>query len=516
VANIETALAAAYLLTGQAGELVDRLRDYCPAATRMETWRSTSGVSVIRSSGPDLLSVQSGLDHMAALAGATAKQYFVLEANDQPAEFIEQATSRAKGTEVLLMEGNNAARVKGQLGPLLRYGDVVLVHAPQKAGIDAIASELIGAMAPNRFFIDLQAIQENLTRYRMHLGPSVAIYAMVKALAYGTEISHLAVAVQHLGVDGFGVSTPDEAIALRRSGVTAPILVMLCTPGEAAKMIEHDLVPVINSFDLLEAIAQATRRAGCTLEVHMEIDTGMGRTGVSTQDAVEMANQIRAAEMRLAGVMTHFASADDPRQDASTQNQIERFDECVAAIRAAGHPALMIHAANTAAAARFPNARYDMVRIGLGLYGIHPSEAVREALELMPAVALVSQISRVQEFHLGDRIGYGGTYAVLRDDFRGAVVPIGYHDGVPWSASNRGFVMVNGKRAAIVGRVSMDSMVVDVSDIPDARQGADVLIYGSYGGYTLPVEEISTASGTIPYELLARTGPRVQRIFLGL
>jgi alanine racemase len=527
-ANVETALTAAYLLGATAEQIIDALKTYRPVATRLETWRSSSGVTVISNThGGDLLSIQAALDHMQAVAAPSARKFFVYEANrEEPLELLDRRAV-ASGVDELIVVGSrdrewgvcvsSVAEARERLASKLRWGDVIVVHSGSKSGIDAVASELIGAIAPNRLYVDLQAIKENISRFKRHVGPRTRILAMVKALAYGTEVSHLAAAVQEMGVSGFGVSTPDEGIALRKAGVEGEILVMLTTPSEAEKVVEHGLTPVVYSRDILEPLARAASQAGKVIDVHLEVDTGMGRTGVFPESAVEVAQAISSSgSLRLAGVMTHFASADEEAKDAVSRTQIDAFARTNRLLEESGFTDILRHAAATSATARFPDAHFDMVRIGIGLYGVYPSEAVRHALPLVPAVSLVSRISRVQGFRKGSRIGYGGTYEVSRDDFRGAIVPIGYHDGMPWTSSNHGITLINGKEAAIVGRVSMDSMVVDVSDIPDAQQGVDVLIFGSHQGYELPVERVASLAGTMSYEMLARVGPRVQRIFLGV
>jgi alanine racemase/UDP-N-acetylmuramoyl-tripeptide--D-alanyl-D-alanine ligase len=241
----------------------------------------------------------------------------------------------------------------------------------------------------------------------------------------------------------------------------------------------------------------------------------MGRLGVKPEQALKLARRIAAmGNLRLVGLMTHFASAENPEEDDFTLQQIARFVEVKELLRKAGFSDLLCHASATAGAARFPQAAFDMIRVGLGLYGIYPSAAVAEAIDLDLAVALVSRVIEVKEYSRGERIGYGGTFKVPYDGFRVGVVPIGYHDGIPLNFSNRSKVLVNGKEVGIIGRVSMDSMAIDLSEQLLIENGANVLIYGKYGGDELRPEDVAGNSDTIPYELLARVGPRVQRIFI--
>jgi alanine racemase len=241
---------------------------------------------------------------------------------------------------------------------------------------------------------------------------------------------------------------------------------------------------------------------------------------VAPQEALTAARLLRGSGVtRLTGLMTHLASADDPTADADSRDQLHRFEAAVAAIQAEageGDPPPLRHAAATAGAVRFPEARLDMVRLGLGIYGIHPSPAVAEAVELNLAVAFVSRLAQVALWPRGQRIGYGGTYVVEAERQRVGIVAVGYNDGVPWRSSNRGEVLVLGRRVRVLGRVSMDSMAVDLDPVPEAAVGDEVLILGSHDGQELRPEEVAHRAETIPYELLVNIDSRrVQRLFQG-
>jgi alanine racemase len=217
----------------------------------------------------------------------------------------------------------------------------------------------------------------------------------------------------------------------------------------------------------------------------------------------------------VTGLMTHLASAEDPAADDDTRRQLALFDRARAELADAGFGGLLCHAAATAAAARFPAARYDMVRLGLGLFGLYPSAAVESAIRLQLAVTLLSRIAEVRTLARGDRVGYGGTYTVTAERLRVGVLPLGYHDGIPWSLSNRGAALVEGRPAPILGRISMDSMVVGLAQAPEAVAGSEALLFGVHHGAVLRPEEVAAQAGTIAYELLARLGPRIQRIYTG-
>jgi Alr-MurF fusion protein len=271
---------------------------------------------------------------------------------------------------------------------------------------------------------------------------------------------------------------------------------------------------VIYSAELVDSFIAALQGSGRTLDVHLKIDTGMHRLGVPPAIAVELAQRIHSSGvMRLTGVCTHFASAEDPDSDDFTRQQIAAFNHVIAGLEAHGFNDLQIHAANTAGAIRFPEAHYNMVRIGLGLYGIYPSEAARKMIDLELAVGLTSRITSIQEFSVGDTLGYNRTFTAKRRSKVG-IVPFGYDDGLPWQLSGVGQVLVEGRAAPIVGRISMDQMQIDLTDIPGASIGAEVLLYGTHNGHTLRPEQVSQMAGTISYELLTRLGERVHRIYI--
>jgi alanine racemase len=256
---------------------------------------------------------------------------------------------------------------------------------------------------------------------------------------------------------------------------------------------------------------------GATCEVHLEIETGMGRVGVAPAEALAVARLLRGSGVaRLTGVMTHLSSADDPAADDVTRRQLAVFQAVVAELQAEAEEPLVVHAAATSGAVRFPEARQSMVRLGLGLYGIGPSPAVAEALDLQLALGFVSRLVQVSTLPGGHGVGYNGSYVVEGPERRVGIVAAGYNDGVPWTLSNRGVVMLQGQRVPIIGRVSMDSMAIDLTAVPRAAVGDEVLLFGTHEGQTLRPEEVAALAGTIPYDLLVHVDSRrVQRLFRG-
>lgn len=538
--DVRTAVSAAWLLGVGAPALLEAAAAYVPTSTRLEIWRSPGGVTVVRDvATPDPIALRAAVRAAAGLAGPGQRCAVVLaEPLEHPSRESAQAFAAA-----LVSEGASAVfglalpshevvaaalaaldpaaevrllgdsdRLREWLVAELHAGDVVLVQSPPERGIGDLSVALMESMAPTRLYLDLDNVEDNVTAFRRIVGPSVRIMGMVKALAYGTDAASVSGVLQAAGVDALGVSGVDEGVALRRAGIAVPILVLLGTAAELPKMLRYRLTALVYGPELLEAVLAADA-GGDGIAVHVEVDSGMHRTGLPPDAAVAAARRLAAAPgVAVTGLMTHLASADDPAEDAATAEQLRRFRGVGDALAAGGMGGLVRHAAATAATIRIPEARFDMVRIGLGLYGVQPSSATAELAKLQCAIGLVSRIVEVVDVPAGERVGYGGTFTAPAGGRRVGIVPAGYHDGVPRSASNAGAVVVAGVRCPIVGRVSMDSMAVDLTSCPEARVGTDVLVYGRQHDWSLPVEELAESSGTIAHELMARLGPRVQRI----
>jgi alanine racemase/UDP-N-acetylmuramoyl-tripeptide--D-alanyl-D-alanine ligase len=350
---------------------------------------------------------------------------------------------------------------------------------------------------------------------RRLVGPDVQLMGMVKALAYGTNPVQISLCLEAAGIDALAVAAVDEGVALRQAGVSLDtILVMLATEPEMERMARLRLTPLIYSPAMLDAAVQQASCGGPPLRVHLEVDSGMHRTGFSPRDAVEALRHLRdAPSVSLAGLMTHFACADMATMDDLTARQLEAFEHVVDAAQELGFAGFLRHAANTAATMRLPRSHLDMVRIGIGLFGIYPSPDTLTYAKLTPAVSLVARIVEVHDLAADEPVGYGATYRTSPQRGRIGVVAAGYHDCVPRAFSNNGFVVVNGQVCPIVGTVSMDSMTIDLSGCPEAAVGTDVIVYGGQGRSSVAIDEVASRIGTIPHELLARIGPRVQRVF---
>jgi len=356
--------------------------------------------------------------------------------------------------------------------------------------------------------IDLDAIRDNVLALRRAAAPA-EVLAVVKANAYGHGAVPVARAALRAGACGLGVATVDEGVELRRAGVTAPVLVLgSLRPEEAGRAVAHDLALTVSEGGVADA---ANRHAGATdreARLHLKVDTGMGRIGASPRDAVRLARRLAGLPHAvLEGCYTHFASADAADLSAASA-QLDRFREVLDALDREGVRPRWRHAANSAATLALPASHLDLVRCGIALYGVAPAPHLRGRAALRPAMRVCARIVYHKRVPAGTAIGYGGIYRTSRETTI-ATLPIGYADGYPRLAGERGAVLIGDTRAPIAGRISMDQITVDVGDAPVAMGDAAEL----WGG-RVPVEDVADAAQTIAYEVLARTARRLPRVFL--
>ena len=359
-----------------------------------------------------------------------------------------------------------------------------------------------------RVEIDLDAIVANARSVREVA--ATAVYAVVKADGYGHGLTAVAKALDGV-VDGFCTSLVEEGVALREAGVAAPILVMgPSLVGGEDEMVAARLTAVISSHEELAALAHVSRARG-GVEAHLKVDTGMGRLGVPAERAPELAVEAARNGISIVGLMTHFACADsdDPADpDSMTRSQLAKFTEVDRAVVAAGAPLRVRHAANSSAALLFPEARFDLVRTGIAIYGNgHWASRGRMAMRFVTAIAQLRQIPK------GQSVGYGATWHAPRDS-RVAILPCGYADGLPRSASGHAEVAIHGKRVPLVGRVSMDIAVADVTDVPAAQVGDAVVMLGkASGGVSISAAEYAAWTGLSEYEVTCGMSKRVPRLY---
>jgi alanine racemase len=364
--------------------------------------------------------------------------------------------------------------------------------------------------------VDLDALRDNYRAVRGAVGARPAIIAMVKADAYGLGADRVVRALEPLEPWGYGVATADEGVALRAFGVRRPIVVFGPLPPLSVELAARaGLSATISDIPSLERWAVAA--TGGRLDFHVEIDTGMGRAGFDWRDTPNWSGVVHelasGSAVRWTGVMTHFHGADGADVTASAV-QWERFQDAVAQLPVAREE-LMIHAANSAAALRWPQYAADAVRPGIFLYGGHPA---REAGEMVasptPVAALRARLILVRDVAPGSTVGYGATH-VSKGWERWGTLAIGYGDGLPRRLANRGSAIVHGRVVPFVGRISMDMTVVDITGVPEARVGDMATLIGSDGGACITLDEVAEQAETISYEILTGLRPRLPRVEKG-
>ena len=365
--------------------------------------------------------------------------------------------------------------------------------------------------------VDLDALASNFRAVRERVGAGVAVMGVVKADAYGHGAQECARRLAAEGAEWFGVATPEEGFALRRAGVVQPVLSFGgFWEGQAEACLRQGVVPVVYRLDMAEALDAAARAAGRVAEVHVKVDTGMGRLGVRHDEAAEFAEALLAFEnVRVGGVMTHFAAADEPRRDCFTEEQLSRFREALAAFREKGHRPAYEHMANSAATFAHAETHGNMVRPGGVLYGLWRDvlPPVPDPPRLLPVMSVRSRIMLLKRVHAGETLGYGCTFEAPREMVV-ATVPAGYADGYARGLSNRGRVIVRGVFAPVVGRVSIDLTLLDVTDVPGVAVGDVVTLLGADAGLEVPAEEIARTVGTLSYEITCGISARVPRLHL--
>lgn len=361
--------------------------------------------------------------------------------------------------------------------------------------------------------VDLDRFAFNLRSVRERIGQDRGILLVVKADAYGHGAVEIAAAAESEGVALLGVATLHEGIQLRQSGVSLPIVVLSpLLSTEIDEAVAHELDPTVHDLHFAKALSQASQWAARPLRCHVEVDTGMGRTGVREEEAEAFLQRLTALPgLRLASLFTHFPDADGEDLEFS-RSQIDRFHRLVDRLEAQGIRPPRIHAANSAGVVNLPTSRFDWVRIGLIAYGQKPPRC-DIAIDLAPVMAFKSRLVQIRELPSGATISYGRSF-VTRRPTRTGVVAVGYGHGYSWLLSNRGHMLVGGRRVPILGRVTMDLTMVDLTDAPGAQVGDEVVLFGDQGPETLSLEEVAKGSETLPYEIMCTIGKRVTRIYV--
>lgn len=371
--------------------------------------------------------------------------------------------------------------------------------------------------------VDLDALDHNIREIRSAIAPSAKLMCVIKADGYGHGAVPLAKESEAAGADWFAVSNLEEAQELREAGIQKPILILGFTPDSDARLLaQMEISQAVLSESHARQLSSYAQEAGTRVRVHIAVDTGMTRIGLSAQNQTQALEAAAAARriaelpgLLLEGLFTHFAVADEAEAGADyTKRQYQSFRLVADTLKGWGISIPFCHCSNSAGILDYPEMNFNLVRAGIILYGLQPSSKVRRPLDLRPLMELKSVVSMVKTVGSGVDVSYGRTYTT-RGETKIATVPIGYADGYPRTLSNLGEMLVRGQRARIIGRVCMDQLMLDVTHIPDVEEGDVVTVFGRDGGAFLPVEEVSSLDQTINYETVCQITKRVPRIYRG-
>ncbi|MCL1816171.1 MAG: alanine racemase [Clostridiales bacterium] len=368
---------------------------------------------------------------------------------------------------------------------------------------------------PARIEVDLAALRHNVSVMRTQVSPSL-LMAVVKADAFGHGIIPIAHAALAAGAEKLAVATVDEAIKLRREGIGATILNLGWTgPNQIEQAVRDDIAMTVFDYDNAALIAAAAAKQHKNAVIHVKLDTGLSRLGFPTHslDFTDIKRLFSLPNLIVEGIFSHFACADAPDLSHAEQ-QLSRFLAFTDTLKAQGINIPLRHIANSPATVIFPASWLDMVRPGIMMYGNCPSEHLRNVLPLKLVMRVLAQVAQVHTLQPGDTVGYSCRWQASRPS-RIATLPLGYADGVPRLLGNRGFVLINGCRAPIVGSVTMDLLMVDITDIPAARAGDEAVIMGSQGAESITPEEIADHAQTITDEVVSRFGQRLPKLYIG-
>lgn len=363
--------------------------------------------------------------------------------------------------------------------------------------------------------ISLEAIGHNIREVKKRLPEGVKLLGVVKANAYGHGAVPVASYLENQ-VDYFATATIEEAVELRENGISAPILILgYVSPSQYGDLVEYDITQTIDSYAQALALEKEAARQNRKVKAHLAVDTGMTRIGfqVTEHDADEAAKIADLPHIELEGMFTHFSCADQEDKTYCSM-QMEKYDKMTALLAERGVTIPLRHICNSAGIMEFDDHRFEMVRSGIITYGIYPSEEVKkERLDLIPALSWKSHVIHVKEVGPGIGVSYGATYVTEKPMTRIATVSAGYADGYPRALSNQGCVLIHGKKAPIIGRICMDQMMVDVTDIPDVQVEDVVTLVGTDGDETITIEEIANPAARFDYEMLCDISSRVTRVY---
>ncbi len=366
--------------------------------------------------------------------------------------------------------------------------------------------------------VDLDAIMDNMRNMKKNIAEHTKMIGVIKTDGYGHGCIPIAHCLEELEfMYGFAVATAEEAKVLRDAGVKKPILILGYTfPYAYEMLVEEEIRPAVFRKDTIAELGEAAKKVGKTIKVHIKVDTGMSRIGITPdEEGLHFVEALMKQEgIEIEGIFTHFAKADEADK-SEAKMQLKKFEEFVTLIKEKLQLEIPIkHCSNSAGIMEMPEADMDVVRAGIALYGLYPSNEVsRDSVMLRPALSFYSHIIYIKTVYSGQSISYGGTYTASKD-IRVATIPVGYGDGYPRSLSGKGYVLIHGKKAPILGRVCMDQFMVDVSEIPEASEGDLVTLIGYDKTEHISAEELGELSGRFNYELVCDFGKRIPRVYI--
>ncbi len=370
--------------------------------------------------------------------------------------------------------------------------------------------------------VDIDAIKHNFKEIRKTVGDQTEIMCVIKADGYGHGAVFLGQYYEKLGADRFAVSNIEEAMQLRENGITKPILILGFTPAEmAGELAEHQITQAVLSADYAKELSECAVKNGVEVSVHIKLDTGMSRIGFMYQDIQRDSSSLQQIEevcrlpgLNVEGIFTHFAVSDEAEDGKeATGHQLECFRNAVVHLQARGIQFRTVHCANSGAIIDYPLAKFDCVRAGIILYGLSPSGKLKGKMDLQQAMQIKSVIAQIKTVEPQTAVSYGRTY-ITDQPTRIATVPIGYADGYTRSLSGKAYMTVNGKKAPVIGRVCMDQVMIDITNIDGVKTGDEVTVIGNGENNTISFDEIAEMTGTINYELVCLVGKRVPRVYM--
>ena len=517
--------------------LRQELRQLLPVSMRTEWITDNPELSIINDAyNADRASVRNAFSLLEGARGHVGKAVILtdlehLGAAQEAAQSVvlKDAVGRF-GAEALTLIGPVFERLAGEVKGVRAYrdtntflgafdydrfkGKTVLLKGARRFALERVVPHLSRRAVATWFKVNMNHLAHNLRKFRGRVGPGTKLMAMVKAFSYGAGTWEIAQALEQEGVDYLAVAYTSEGIALRTRGIRVPIMIMNADTDSMEQLFRFELEPEVYGLDFLRTYVRLGRSLGVgKMRVHLKVDTGMHRLGF-LWDEVDGLKAFLAQhpEVEVVSVMSHLASSDEPSLDAYTFSQIDRFEAFYKAMDFVEGAGPMRHVLNTAGILRFPQYAWEMVRLGIGLYGVSPLGG--EDGELMEIGSLHTVITQIHAYPPGTPIGYACS-DLTQGEARIATIPVGYADGIRRSLSNGvGQFLVRGQRVPVIGRVCMDMLMLDVSGVPEAQAGDEVVLIGHQGGERISVGEVAARCGTIAYEILTGISQRVRRVYV--